>query len=763
MELVQHLDTITQLVTFSAIALGLGLSVGIYWWRQRTVPGLSHFMAGIFLVGLGVAGLASRGFAPLWFSVIFGNFLVGGALVALLGSVRLFNGRRARLAMPVASLLLMTVILGYDVLTRDDIVLRSIVATIWIVGIKLLITYECWRYGRQVAPRLWVAIATIFGGTAVVLSVRLADLLLHPDAEGIFAPSPIASLNFLLTTLGLVMGCIAMMAVTNEWLQRRLEMEAAENARIAQERDQAAQTAEAANHAKSMFLAAVSHEIRTPVNAVLGGLEILHRQDPPPTGSPQHKVLEVMEKAGQSMMALLDDLLDITRMEAGHLSLVPQPTDLHQRLHDAIDLMAGRAAASGLLLDIVIAPDVPRHVSIDQARLRQILLNLIGNAIKFTEHGGIRVEVSRQQPSIGDASMTPGAALIRISVADTGIGIAPDKLPHVFDAFYQVEAGNSRRFGGVGLGLAICKRLVDMMGGAIRAESAQGYGTVFTLDLPMPLTAPPAQASQGSRLLPYWTSRPAVLLVEDDAVNQFVATQLLTRQGFQVTAAEDGETALRLLETLRVRLVLMDIGMPGLDGFETTARLRAGGGPMATVPVIALTANVLPETVSRSRMVGMQGFLTKPIKLDELLAALARHIPPDGIGSIPEASRASEAASAPRPPADAGPVALLRGRLGTPAIDGLLSLAAQSVADARQQFRLTEGRQPPPLADLRRVALRLADGLDCVGFTADAQALRDCLGLLRPGQPMNTALAAMDAILADTQARLPRTRRAAAE
>ncbi|MFV3130772.1 ATP-binding protein [Niveispirillum sp. KHB5.9] len=766
MEALPRLDVLTLLVTFAAVSVGLACSLGVYWWRQRTIPGLGLLTGGIIMGATGVAILAARDYMPLWLSVTTGNLGVGFAHVLVLLGIRRFCGRPLRATMPLVTLAILTAVLVYDVFNRNDIILRSIAATIWLVGIKLSIAYESWRQGRRVAPRLWIVITLFFTGMALILLVRIADIVLRQDVGGFFSPSPAAALNFLTSIVGLVAGCMAIMALSNEWLQRRLESEAAENARVARERDQAAQTADAANKAKSVFLAAVSHEIRTPINAVMGGLEILNGPGRPDPASPQGKVLEVMDKAGQSMLALLDDLLDITRIEAGHLSLLPQPMDLHQRLHDAIDLMAGRAAAGGLSLELSIAPDVPRHVSVDAARLRQILLNLIGNAIKFTERGGIKVVAVRQPPSVGHASATPGAVLVRITVADTGIGISAAKLPHVFDAFYQAEGGDSRRFGGVGLGLAICKRLVGMMGGNIQVDSAPGHGTVFTVDLPMPLAAAPAQAPGGAaRVLPYWTSRPPVLLVEDDAVNQFVATQLLTRQGVQVITAEDGETALRMLAQQRVRLVLMDIGMPGMDGFETTARLRETGGPMATVPVVALTANVLPETVSRSKAVGMQGFIAKPIKLEELLSTLARIIPPDGMGNVALAGNGGTdaASTGNQRPADTGPMGALRGRLGGQAVDALLALAAQNVADARRSLRpvAAEDGPPPDVAAIRRLTLRMADGLDSVGFPGDAQALRDCLGLLRPGQPVNTALAAMDAILADAQARLPRARTAA--
>lgn len=761
MEVLRQLDQLTLLVTFAAVASGLGVSLSIYWWRQRAIPGLGLLTGGVVLGATGVAILATRDYIPLWLSVLLGNLGVGWAHILLLLGIRRFAGRPLRWTVPVATLAILTAVLLYDVLHRNDIILRSIAASIWLIGIKIAIAYESWRQGRTVAPRLWVVITTVFAGMALVMLIRIIDIVWRQDEGGFFSPSPAAALNFLLATVGLVAGCMAVMALTNDFLQRRLEAEAAENARVARERDQAAQTADAANRAKSVFLAAVSHEIRTPINAVMGGLEILNGQGQHDPASPQGKVLEVMDKAGQSMLALLDDLLDITRIEAGHLSLLSAPMDLHQRLHDAIDLMAGRAAAGGLSLELTIGADVPRHVSMDAARLRQILLNLIGNAIKFTERGGIKVVAARQPPAVGHASATPGAALVRITVADTGIGIPAAKLPHVFDAFYQAEAGDSRRFGGVGLGLAISKRLVGMMGGTIQVDSAPGHGTVFTLDLPMPLAAAPAQApGAAARLLPYWTSRPQVLLVEDDAVNQFVATQLLTRQGVQVITAEDGETALATLATQRVKLVLMDIGMPGMDGFETTAKLRQGGGPMASVPVVALTANVLPETVSRSRAVGMQGFIAKPIKLEELLSTLARIIPPDGVGAVALAGAEPVQVTQMRP-TDTGPMGALRGRLGGQAVDGLLLLAAQNVADARRSLRPAGDDDAIDVAAVRRLALRMADGLDAVGFPADAQALRDCLGLLRPGQPVNTALAAMDAILADAQARLPRIRTAA--
>jgi len=747
MELLKQLHVPTLMVVFIATTLSLTFIMAVYWWRQRTIPGLGFWTLSSIVGSTGLTLLAARGYIPLWASVMFGNLFVGLSLVLVLVGIRRFSGRPAGWGTPLWTLAVLVVVLVYDVLTRDDLVLRSILATIWLGGIYATNTWESWRSGHRLRQKLWVLPTALFVIMTLVMVARLLDLLLNPRQAHYFSPSPSNGLNMLLSSVGANLGCLAMMGVTNEWLQRRLQLQVSASARYARQRDKAAQQAEAASRSKSVFLATVSHEIRTPINAMMGGLEILNGAAGDPMAT--RRALSVMDKAGQSMMALLEDLLDLSRMEAGHLSLVSEPVDLHQRLYDAVELMAGRAAANGLSLDIAIAPDVPRYVATDPARLRQILLNLIGNAVKFTEEGGIHIAVTRLSPS-GEKGST--GVPLRITVADTGIGIAPVKLAHVFEPFYQAEAGDSRRYGGVGLGLSICHKLIRMMGGNISVESTQGHGTVFTVDLPMPLAPIPHRGGGGLRSLPRWTRRPQVMLVEDDEVNRFVAQQLLNRHGVEVVTAPDGETALILLRNTPVQAVLMDIGMPGLDGFETTARLRASGGPMAHVPVIALTANVLPETVTRSRIVGMQGFIAKPIRLEELLTALAAVMPPDGLGPAETLE-----AAAPRPlPA---PLAAMRGLLGDAAVDRLLLLAGEEVARARRD--LAFDAMPGP-AELRRTALRLSDALDAVELATDAQALRDCLALLRDGQPSGTAQAAMDAILAGAQARLPRPHQVAA-
>lgn len=738
MEMLHSLHLPTLMVSFTTITLVLGLTMSVYWLRQRALPGLGHWTLAIVLAALGVGFLIARIVIPLWISVLFGNLLVfiGTALIFI--GIRRFSGLSSGWLMPAWGIALAMAIMMYDLYTRDDIVFRAIIAGIWLAVGFGACAFECWRMGRRVARRLWVLPTMVFSFLALMQVARTYGLLTDPAAVSPFVTSPAQAASFLSATVGVVAAAIAMMGLSNEWLLRRLQVEAAENARVARERDQAAQAAQAANRAKSMFLATISHEIRNPVNAVMGGLELLRMQ----RDQSEARVLSVMGTAGQTLLGLLEDMLDISRIEAGHLSLSPQPLDLHQLLRDAVDLMAGRAAATGLTLGLGIADDLPRHVVADAGRLRQILLNLIGNAVKFTEQGGVSITASLLPPSRG---LPPGSAQIRIIVADTGIGIAADKLPHVFEAFFQAEAGETRRFGGVGLGLAICRRLVDLMDGQIAVESEPGRGTVFTLDLPVPL-APAPQAALPIRRLPYWSSKPTVLLVEDDAVNRFVATQLLTRQGLEVLVAADGLQALTMLAEHHVAAVLMDIGMPGLDGFETTERLRHGGGPMAGVPVLALTANVLPETVARSRAVGMQGFVAKPIRLEELLAALSRLVAPDELRGIDESGGVRWAGNE-------EPLAGLRGLLGPVALEELRAMAAESVAAARE--RLTA----PDLTGRRaaRILLRTADAIDSVGLAADGEALRDCLPLLGNDAPApGSALAAADGILAAVQGRLAR-------
>jgi signal transduction histidine kinase/ActR/RegA family two-component response regulator len=382
----------------------------------------------------------------------------------------------------------------------------------------------------------------------------------------------------------------------------------------------------AASRAKSDFLATMSHEIRTPMNGVLGMVSLLQLSDPNPE---QREGLRTIQTSGEALLRILDEILDFSKIEAGRLGLQPAPFDLKIVLEEVCGLFRARAKEAGLDLALEYPPGLPRHFSGDAGRIRQILANLCGNAIKFTHQGSVRVAVS-------GSARPDGRMAMEIRVIDTGIGIPEDKLPGLFQPFSQVDSGFNRRYGGTGLGLAICKRLALLMDGDIRAESSAGRGSAFILTLPLRESDKDAAGGEkpadplrgGSPAAPAPKEGPKVLLVEDHVVNQKVAAQMLERMGCAVDVAGEGESAVEKVKSGKYALALMDVQMAGWDGYETTRRIREWekGTGAAPMPIIALTANVMADDRERCLEAGMNGYLGKPILFDALRETLAPYL-----------------------------------------------------------------------------------------------------------------------------------------
>ncbi|MCY1055962.1 PAS domain S-box protein [Nannocystis sp. SCPEA4] len=377
---------------------------------------------------------------------------------------------------------------------------------------------------------------------------------------------------------------------------------------------QAVRAAEAASRAKSEFLAHVSHEIRTPMNGILGMVELALLDDPPP---PARERLRVIQDSARSLLAVINDLLDVTKIEAGKLALAPVTFDLHATMQRTLDALRPRAAEQGLRFAAALAPEVPRWLVGDPDRLRQVLVNLIGNAIKFTSHGEVQVEVG--------ATPLGERVRLRFAVRDTGIGIAPERLSAIFVPFEQGDASTTRRFGGTGLGLTIADRLVRLMGGAIAVDSKVGVGSIFSFEVELPCAheAPrPETRTPPARLAA--TRRLRVLLAEDHPINQLVAAEMLRGAGHEVAVVHDGFAALAAVESTRFDLVLMDVQMPGMDGWEAAAAIRRHDDPrVRSVPIVAMTARATESDRLHSLERGMDGFLTKPVQIADLQAVLA--------------------------------------------------------------------------------------------------------------------------------------------
>jgi PAS domain S-box-containing protein len=416
---------------------------------------------------------------------------------------------------------------------------------------------------------------------------------------------------------------------------------------------QARTAAEAATAAKSDFLAKMSHELRTPMNAIIGFTDLALRPDAEPR---RLEHLGHIRAAARSLLRIINDILDLSKIEAGKLSLERRDFDLQAVLDHVVSLLGQQAQDKGLRLTVTCAAQTPRALVGDPLRLEQVLVNLVGNAVKFTERGEVELTVE-------PASASDRRARLRFMVRDTGIGLAPEEQARLFTPFTQVDAFSTRRHGGTGLGLAISRQLVDKMGGRIAVESRAGVGSIFLFTAEFGLGAQGAEdtAERTTTLAPAASQQRTavlrgarVLLVEDNALNRELAQEVLRPTGLVLDIAENGPDAIAAVRQTAYNAVLMDVQMPGMDGLEATRRIRAAPGS-ATLPIIALTANAMERDREDCLAAGMNDFLTKPIDTDQLLLTLAHWI---GGAVAPLAAPARREPAAPPPPPPTLPAAL---------------------------------------------------------------------------------------------------------
>ncbi len=431
--------------------------------------------------------------------------------------------------------------------------------------------------------------------------------------------------------------------------------------------------AESASRARSEFLAVMSHEIRTPMNGIIGVAGLL--LDMKLAATEQHYVRIILD-SGQHLLQLINDILDFSRLDAGRLDLEETTFDVRGLVRDATELMGQAARSKNIALEIDLAPDVPGRAVGDPHRLRQVLLNLIGNGVKFTNRGSVRISVRRSR-----ADADRGGLRLSFAVADTGIGIPPDAVGKLFTEFTQVDSSISRRFGGSGLGLAISRRLIERMGGSIGVESAEGVGSTFRFDVLLrPAAGLPDAAPEPAASTPLPSL--SVLVAEDNATNRLVITRMLERQGHKVAAVENGREALEAVQRHSYDFIVMDVMMPEMDGLAATQAIRTLPPPTGRIPIIALTANALRADAAKCLAAGMSGFETKPISSERLGQAIRRVMAP-GL-----------------PPPDPAPPAQPRSFDATRLDDLVRDIGAAATREVIRQFCEAAPRQAEELAAL---------------------------------------------------------------
>jgi signal transduction histidine kinase/AmiR/NasT family two-component response regulator len=598
-----HLPTLFAFTTLLSTALG-ALLIWL-WQRDRSQPALASWGAGRLLTTISVPMLATRGHLPDWASINLPNALICLSYGLTWAGARQFEGLRARpaavLAGPAVWLLACQIPAFFASLQARVALIASIVA---MYSVAAAVEF---RRGQARSPLpsrpLVVVLLLVIALICVACGPISAFFPFSQNGAGL--PTSLWFGALVGLAMGLMAGTsILLVALTKEQAELR------STTALAAARDVAADASEQ----KTRFLARMSHELRTPLNGVLGLAQVLANDTE--LGERQRQQAATLEQAGRHLLAILNEVLDLSRIEAGKLAFLPAPVTLGRFLRDTLALVLGNAESKTIRLTLVAEPDLPDTVLADPMRLRQILFNLLNNALKFTPSNGcVTLAVARGS---GD--------IVTFAITDTGRGVPAALRPRLFQDYAQAEEDNAS--GGSGLGLAISARLAVAMGGDLsHSDGPDGIGSRFTLTLPLPAVATPEVAVPATMPETQPSTPPRglrILVVDDVALNRMTARALLRHAGHEVEDAEDGHAALAAIARGPLPdVVLMDQSMPTMDGHSVARHIRAMPGPAGLVPILAVTANALPEDIDASMQAGMDGHVTKPIELKALLAAIA--------------------------------------------------------------------------------------------------------------------------------------------
>ena len=450
---------------------------------------------------------------------------------------------------------------------------------------------------------------------AVVLSSLVVSLPSPPGGATWSLAERTRSLQFLIA-INFFTSLATAMVIADQKRMKRLWARRTRIARAAQAR------AMAAGQAKTEFLATMSHEIRTPMSSIVGFTEVLLKREDLP--EPARRQLALIDRAGASLLTVVNDILDFSKVEAGEVELSPAPINPRNVAQDAMAIVAEAARRKGLDLQLGFIGPVEAPVMLDDLRVRQILLNLLSNAIKFTDQGRVRLDLQ--------AIEEPDGVLLRFRVTDTGPGVPSEQAARLFKRFSQGDSSVSRTHGGTGLGLAICRGLTELMGGKIGVESKPGAGATFWFEIPARRAAGPVREAASPEATAPLAAR--VLLVDDHPMNRELGATVLGLLGCEVILAENGEEAVAAAQTSGCDLILMDVHMPRMDGLEATRAIRALGGVCAAVPIIAMSADVMPEMEAACLRAGMNAAVGKPIQIQALHDVLTRWLgEPGGVAA----------------------------------------------------------------------------------------------------------------------------------